>query len=290
VQSHGAIQINEAPLILRGEAPVLGWSDTWLETVHVPVLRAVRSLYKASDTAMSESLEAGLKADRLATRFAGNGGNVSSLRQAFRAAGALIAADTGPRIAVLSVDGWDTHADQGGTTGYMSEVLTELDLALNDFKTAVGSKWSETVAVCATEFGRTVKTNGDSGTDHGVATAALLCGGAVNGGGKVKGDWPGLANLYEDSDLRPTTDLRSVFKGILRDHVGVATSLLNTSIFPGSATEAPPMRNLIKTSEASPLADGGKRARTREETPIARYRRGQKVSRPRHIAGAGVAG
>ena len=104
-------------------------------------------------------------------------------------------------------------------------MLTDLDQALNDFKNVVGSAWSKTVVVCATEFGRTVRANGDSGTDHGVGTvASCSCGGAVNGG-KVFGDWPGIAQnqLYEDSDLRPTSDVRSVFKGILRDHIGVAS-------------------------------------------------------------------
>jgi hypothetical protein len=80
-----------------------------------------------------------------------------------------------------------------------------------------------------------------------------------------------------------------VFKGILRDHVGVAPSLLNSSIFPGTnnTNNAPPLRNLIKTSVASPMAEAGKPARTREETPIARYRRGQKVSQQRYMATAG---
>ncbi|MDQ3561357.1 MAG: DUF1501 domain-containing protein, partial [Pseudomonadota bacterium] len=95
-------------------------------------------------------------------------------------------------------------------------------------------------------FGRTVRNNGNHGSDHGVATVALLAGGAVNGG-RVIGDWPGLAakNLYDGRDLRPTTDLRSIFKGVLRDHLGVPDTIINKTAFPESAI-APPLRDLIK--------------------------------------------
>jgi uncharacterized protein (DUF1501 family) len=74
----------------------------------------------------------------------------------------------------------------------------------------------------------------------------LLAGGAVKGR-QVIADWPGLApaNLYEGRDLMPTTDLRSVFKGILRDHVGVPQAIINNTVFPDSGI-APPLNGLIK--------------------------------------------
>lgn len=291
VKLAGAIEIGEAPLILRGPAPVLGWSPTWFEKVRDPLLRSVRQLYRDRDPQMYDVLERGLAADRLATSVAGDSSNVSGLRKAFRGAGALIAADNGPRIAVLSVDGWDTHSEQGGAQGYMAEVLTELDLALNDFKNVVGPAWSKTLVVCATEFGRTVRTNGDEGTDHGLATTVLMCGGAVNGN-RVFGDWPGIAaSQLQDGDLRPTSDLRSVFKGILRDHIGVPQNLLDGPIFPDSATDAPVMTSLVKTAEAASATVPASTPRTRQEAPIARYRRGQNVTQPRYMSGtAGAAG
>jgi uncharacterized protein (DUF1501 family) len=274
VRMHGAIEINEAPLILRGPAPVLGWSSTWFEAYDDPGLQRVRSLYEARDQQMYDMLERGLEANRLAG--GADNSNISMLRKGFRGAGRLIGAVDGPRIAVLSVDGWDTHSDQGGTTGYMADVMADLDTAIEDFKIAVGSAWGDTVMVAATEFGRTVRTNGDEGTDHGVGTVALLAGGAVNGG-KVFGDWPGLApnQLYEDSDLWPTTDLRSVFKGILKDHLGVPRSLLNGAIFPDSAGELP-FKSLIKGGAGAAPAMASANAPLRVETGIARYRREQR--------------
>ncbi len=117
-------------------------------------------------------------------------------------------------------------------------------VALRD---GLGSTWSDTVVAVVTEFGRTVQVNGTRGTDHGTATAALLLGGAINGG-RVLADWPGLrkSDLYEGRDLMPTADARSLFKGVLADHLEVPDSLLERSVFPDSAT-ALPMRNLIRT-------------------------------------------
>ena len=98
-----------------------------------------------------------------------------------------------------------------------------------------------------TEFGRTVRVNGTRGTDHGTATAAMLLGGAVNGG-RVIADWPGLAkeNLYQGRDLMPTTDLRSLWKGILAEHYKIPEAFLDTKVFPDSSV-AKPLRDLVRT-------------------------------------------
>jgi uncharacterized protein (DUF1501 family) len=99
----------------------------------------------------------------------------------------------------------------------------------------MGDTWRDTVVVVTTEFGRTAKINGTNGTDHGTATVALLAGGAVKGG-RVVADWPGVtgANLYEGRDLKPTTDLRAVLKGVLRDHLLVEERRLTADVFPDS--------------------------------------------------------
>jgi uncharacterized protein (DUF1501 family) len=96
------------------------------------------------------------------------------------------------------------------------------------------------VVAVVTEFGRTARINGTNGTDHGTGTVAFLAGGALRGG-RVVADWPGLkqAQLYQDRDLKPTTDLRAVLKGLLRDHLRVDERALATSIFPDSADVSP---------------------------------------------------
>jgi uncharacterized protein (DUF1501 family) len=92
------------------------------------------------------------------------------------------------------------------------------------------------VVLMATEFGRTAQVNGTNGTDHGTATATLLAGGAV-AGGKVLGQWPGLGEtqLYQDRDLMPTTDLRTVIKTVLYEHLRVPKDRLDAFVFPNSS-------------------------------------------------------
>ena len=101
------------------------------------------------------------------------------------------------------------------------------------------------MVVLITEFGRTARINGNDGTDHGTATVALLAGGALKGG-RVLADWPGVkeSDLYQNRDLKPTTDLRAVLKGLLRDHLRVDESALAATVFPES-TGVAPMAGLV---------------------------------------------
>lgn len=246
LKTRGAIEISDAPLLLRGAAPVLGWTSTQIAPVKDPTLYLIRSLYRAIDKPLSGKLELGLQAERMADGLGSDPPTMSDLTRSFRGAGRLLAAPVGPRIAVLSVQGWDTHTSQGGASGILHDRLKELDDGLAAFKTTVGSAWGSTVVLMVTEFGRTVANNGNHGTDHGVGTVALLAGGAV-AGGKVIADWPGLkaAKLYDGRDLMPTTDLRSVFKGVLREHLAVPDSIITGTLFPDSL-DAPPLAGLIK--------------------------------------------
>jgi uncharacterized protein (DUF1501 family) len=113
-------------------------------------------------------------------------------------------------------------------------------------KADLGPLWSKTTVLIVTEFGRTVAANGNRGTDHGAGAAAFLAGGAVRGG-RVIADWPGLApgQLFDGRDLRPTTDLRAVIKGVLGDHLGISRTRLDADVFPDSAGIAP-MSGLIR--------------------------------------------
>ena len=100
--------------------------------------------------------------------------------------------------------------------------------------------------VAWSEFGRRAAENATRGTDHGTGTAAVLVGGAVNGG-RVVADWPGLASadLHENRDLRPTTDVRSVFKGLLEQHLGLSRGYIDSAVFPDS-TAARPLEDLVR--------------------------------------------
>jgi uncharacterized protein (DUF1501 family) len=246
IKTRGAIAVGEGPLMLRGSAPVMGWSPDVLAHVVDPTLYLIRSLYRNVDKGLYDNLESGLRTQTFAEGLGADPITMPELQKAFRGAGRLLGAGTGPRMAVMSVLGWDTHASQGGTTGVLADKLTELDQGLAAFKATVGAAWARTAVLIVTEFGRTVGNNGNKGTDHGVATVALMAGGAV-AGTKVHANWPGLApaNLYDGRDLKPTTDLRSVFKGVLREHMAVPDAIINGTVFPDSLG-VPPLQGLIK--------------------------------------------
>ncbi|WP_421931730.1 DUF1501 domain-containing protein [Phenylobacterium sp.] len=143
----------------------------------------------------------------------------------------------GPQIAVLSLDGFDTHA---GQTNQLNVRLAYLDAVLDGLHTGLRDEWKNSVVLVATEFGRTARVNGTGGTDHGTASTALVLGGGLKPGGIV-GDWPTLKSsaLFEARDLAPTLDMRGLFKGVLADQLGVDRRALDTTVFPDSAAAAP---------------------------------------------------
>jgi uncharacterized protein (DUF1501 family) len=146
----------------------------------------------------------------------------------------------GPQLAAVSLDGFDTHANQGSTQGQLATRLAYLDAVLDGVSKGMGPGWKDTAVVVVTEFGRTAHVNGTGGTDHGTASTALLLGGALKKGGIV-GDWPTLsqAKLFENRDTAPTLDMRGLFKGLLVGQFGMDRRALDTAVFPGSEAVAP---------------------------------------------------
>jgi uncharacterized protein (DUF1501 family) len=96
------------------------------------------------------------------------------------------------------------------------------------------------VVVLVTEFGRTVGPNGTNGTDHGTGGVGFVLGGAVKGG-QVLADWPGLrpSDLHEGRDLKPTTDMRAIFKAALISHMAVDEAAVEANVFPDSGAIRP---------------------------------------------------
>jgi len=143
----------------------------------------------------------------------------------------LIKADVGLQVAFADETGWDTHVNQGASEGQLAGRLGELGQGLAAFARDLGERMRDVVVLTMSEFGRTVRENGNSGTDHGHATAMLVLGGPVNGG-RVLGKWPALdpAQRFEGRDVAVTTDFRDLFAELLARHLG-ARNL--SAIFPG---------------------------------------------------------
>ena len=250
VAARGGLAVGAAtPLVLRGSAPVLGWAPAAVPTASDDLAARVLDLYNHRDRTLYVALQQGLDTDRMVAK-SGAGkdtqrpksgfDSAAGMRQAAAGAAKLIVADDGPRVAALSFDGWDTHVNEGGATGRLATLLSGLDGAFEALEKGLGDHWKDTAIVAITEFGRTARINGTTGTDHGTGTVAFLAGGAIKGG-RVIADWPGLkpAQLYESRDLNPTIDVRGVLKGLLADQLGLSAAVLSDNVFPDSSAVAP---------------------------------------------------
>jgi len=239
------------PLVLRGDNPVTSWAPSQLPDADDSTLRRLQDMY-ADDEFFAERLVQAMRSQEIADsessmeQMQSRGNDAQQLQTMMQATARFLTAQDGPRIAVVEAGGWDTHANQGATNGALANRLAGLDAGLMTLRDELGETWLKTAVAVVTEFGRTVAVNGTRGTDHGTASAAVLLGGAVNGG-RMIADWPGLgkSDLYQERDLVPTNDMRSLFKGILSDHLALNDSTLNKVVFPDSAA-APPMQNLIR--------------------------------------------
>lgn len=232
------LSVDNVPLIIKGKAPVQSWTSAGMQDYGDAFLQKFVSDY-ARKPVWQENLRAGLALNtRVKNLMQG-----TSMNTPFAVAGMLMSQDNGPRIAALAVEGLDTHANQ---ITMLDRKLAEIDSGLQSFKAAMSeAAWNETVVVCVTEFGRTVRDNA-GGTDHGVGTVAFLAGGNV-AGGRVLTDWPSITGtkLVNNADLRPTYDTRYLFRSLLKYHMGCHNeAFLGTVVFPGT-TAAKEMRGLV---------------------------------------------
>ncbi len=167
------------------------------------------------------------------------------LANSMRQIAQLIKADVGLEVAFTDVAGWDTHVNEVGakaSVGQLPNLLANFGDTLAAFYRDLGDRMADVAVVTMSEFGRTARENGNRGTDHGHANVMFVFGGGVQGG-KVYGDWPGLAEeqLYEGRDLNLTTDFRDVLGELVVRHMGNPQL---ASVFPGYAE--PRFRGLLR--------------------------------------------
>ncbi|HEY3947744.1 DUF1501 domain-containing protein [Phenylobacterium sp.] len=252
-----------APLILRGKVQTASWSPGRAVDAEARLPTLLQDLYR-NDPLLGPALARGLETETMAkaatagldggATMGGKGGGkagagapgVQQGREAAKTLGESLAGfmrePGGPTVAAISLDGFDSHA---GQANLLNGRLAYLDAVLDGVHQGLGPEWKNTVVLVATEFGRTARTNGTAGTDHGTGSTALILGGALKPGGIV-GDWPSLKQgaLFENRDVAPSLDMRGLFKGVLADHMGVDKAALDSTIFPNSVA-ARPVANLV---------------------------------------------
>jgi uncharacterized protein (DUF1501 family) len=138
------------------------------------------------------------------------------LQQKLRLVAGLIAKGFGTRVFYLSLDGFDTHANQGPAH---QQLLGELTDGVGEFfRELEGTGNAGRVRLMTfSEFGRRVKENGSRGTDHGAASCLFVAGPSVKGG--VVGKHPSLSDL-DSGDLKFHTDFRRAYATLLDEWLG----------------------------------------------------------------------
>jgi uncharacterized protein (DUF1501 family) len=227
VGQEGLAVAQTIPIALRGEGTTNNWFPSQFKPADDDLLQRLTHLY-SEDAQMQTWLgEAINSRDRLSMQ------DKASPQVKFpylaERCGQMLQQNAGICAAMLEMGGWDTHNNQANR---LRRQFSELDAGLAALQQSLGETWQKSVVIVTTEFGRTVKVNGTGGTDHGTASAMFLGGGGIQGK-QVLGDWPGLAleQLYEQRDLKPTSDVRSWISAVLQQHWGLTSTQLR-HIFP----------------------------------------------------------
>jgi uncharacterized protein (DUF1501 family) len=142
------------------------------------------------------------------------------------------------RLGFVDVGGWDTHVNQGSTTGVLANNLSNLGQGLAAYAEALGDEWNSTTVVVVSEFGRTFRENGDKGTDHGHGTVYWVLGGNVRGG-RIVGEQVAVnpKSLLQNRDYPVLNNYRDLLGGLLGHSWGLSGSQLAT-VFPGARPNA----------------------------------------------------
>jgi uncharacterized protein (DUF1501 family) len=234
--------LGPSPELAMSSIDDFGLSGAWDATELSRWDTALRGIHQGASDLLSGPASVALDAVGTTTALAAAGyvpenGAVydedSHLARTLRDLARLIKADVGLQVAAVDYGDWDMHEGMGTVAGgWMTDHLTELSLALAAFATDLGTKLAEVTVVSLTEFGRRVDENGSGGTDHGFGQLALLLGGGVRGG-KIHGQWPGLAPAdLIDGDLNGVNDYRLLLAEILEKRCGASASNVS-NVFPG---------------------------------------------------------
>ncbi|MYM56948.1 DUF1501 domain-containing protein [Thalassovita mangrovi] len=224
------------PLILQGEAPIQSWGDDERAALDRDFLFQVGQMYR-SDPLFMDALQLGAPGSGLLTGPQASPGTEDFIGSAKVAAQNLSRSD-GARIAVMELQGWDTHFDQARR---LEPLLAQLAQGITTLKDELGPRvWRRTAVVVVSEFGRSPAENDSQGTDHGDGGLAIMAGGAVRGG-RIVGHWPGLTQttLLNETRSRSQNAYESMFKAVLIDHLDLDRHFVEDKVFPNSGGVLP---------------------------------------------------
>ena len=120
-------------------------------------------------------------------------------------------------VAITAPGEYDTHSDQPKALADGLDITARSLLAFQRDLEARGLA-DRVLTLVWSEFGRRAEENGSDGTDHGAAGSAFLIG--TRSKGQMVGEFPGVANLDDDGNLRATSDFRAVYSSLLEQWLG----------------------------------------------------------------------
>ena len=150
--------------------------------------------------------------------------NGSALGRQLALVARLIKGGLGSKFYVVSLDGFDTHANQDNNHGnLLEEIATNMNAFYEDLSYG---EWDKLVLSSTfSEFGRRLNQNASGGTDHGTAAPVMLFGPGLNGNGVV-GDAPDLSDLDNNGNIKHSIDFRQIYTTILEKWLCIDPSLI----------------------------------------------------------------
>ena len=130
----------------------------------------------------------------------------------------MIEAQLGARLYYLSLEGFDTHAEQ---TQSHPQLLAQMAGGVQQFfqRLTTSKAADQVVLMTFSEFGRRVAENASAGTDHGAGSCSFVMGPSVKGG--LLGKYPSLAPAdLDNGDLKHHVDFRQLYQTLLEDWLG----------------------------------------------------------------------
>tara|TARA_R110002072_G_scaffold22615_1_gene79243 strand:+ start:60921 stop:62540 length:1620 start_codon:yes stop_codon:yes gene_type:complete len=127
----------------------------------------------------------------------------------------MIKGGLGTKVYMVTLDGFDTHANQPDNHRAILEDLSNSIKNFYDDLSATGMQ-DKVLSMTISEFGRRPYENGSNGTDHGAASPVMLFGEGLQGSGFV-GQHPDLSTWDNNDNLIPTSDFRDVYSSVLTD-------------------------------------------------------------------------
>ncbi len=233
------------PLLLRGVPLNNNYYPAKGSLPQPMVLDSLLTSYKENDEKNLQMVMDIIRKRPVSMMISGRSGrNHKSLAQQ---TAKLLRDPNGPSVAVFDLDGFDTHAAQGGVDGIHADHLEDINNIVKELTENLGRSFDNTLILTLTEFGRTIKQNGGNGTEHGWGGAILIAGGLIKKA-QVFTDWPGLKkkNLFEGRDLFSTLDSRAVYLSAMSVCFDIDIEKLRNDVFWGE--QLPDLTTTLFTS------------------------------------------